>query len=161
MQSIRLLVCTYCLNSVRPFVSLSFEQADYANILIILITIRRQIAENVLNYRDLSSNRILKLPATFLLTNADLQNLQLSHNLIEDISECPFDSLVHLKKLDLSNNLIKTLGKVHLLAIDAQFINRFKQYTGRVYVMMRIFRKWLNLTTKCTIFSFFCCLRSM
>ena len=97
-----------------------------------------------------------------LLTNADLQNLQLSHNLIEDISECPFDSLVHLKKLDLSNNLIKTLGKVHLLAIDAQFINRFKQYTGRVYVMMRIFRKWLNQTTKCTIFfSFFCCHRSM
>ena len=64
--------------------------------------------------RDTGSNLIVKIPATFLATTADLQSLDLSHNLIQDLSDCPFESLTRLKKLDLSRNKIKRLGPIEV-----------------------------------------------
>ena len=61
--------------------------------------------------RDTGSNLIVKIPATFLATTADLQSLDLSHNLIQDLSDCPFES--HLGELFkvFGSNLLPKLTK--------------------------------------------------
>jgi len=63
--------------------------------------------------RDLSENRLTKLPKTLWDSMTSLRNLQLSRNkLVEWIN---FDGLINLEDLDLTGNSIETLGSFRSL----------------------------------------------